>query len=788
MTTSYVSQSNLTITGQVFTADTGNCIEFDACSNITVRRCHFTASQGVGLRFNNCTGTITIENCYFDDLNGGIYLFQCTATLVVQDNDCRDVARSGKLDASRGQFIQANACLFPGGLIDSNYVRMSEGQGDKEDHISMFATSGTAASPLVISNNWLRGRHTSPSGGGILIGEGDGNYIRVIDNTIINVGVVGIAIAGGAQNWVQGNLLYSETFSTGDADYNMNSVGMYEDVFTTSGSTVAGTHDNVFVNNTIDWEYYTGGTNPTYFPNAGSAPPIVSGTNTSTDLSYLLSATEPIPDTALTAPPGSGGGTTSPGGSTGGTGGGTTTPTTDHEPMYYELIPAFQQFLDGNGDPLVGGQLFTYTADTSSPKATYREADGLTANDNPIVLDSSGYAPYGVFGTTGAYKLVLKDADDVVIRTRDNVTGISDINTDTATTILQDPTMIYEGKSAVDNGDFLVWQRGAGPFTGDTYNADRWYASTAGAGDLSVERSTTVPTVLQSGRKINYSVALQPNVADATLAATDSATYGQTIEGFKWSRFAQVALRLSFWVRSSVAGVYCISLTNGVDRSWVQQYTIAAAATWEFKELTIDASPSAGTWLYDNNAGAYLFWCLAAGSNFQAANETWSSGLYYGTSNQTNFMSSTDNEFYLAGVQLERGTKTTTYAASEFSAELQRCQRYYAKSFDYATVPAQNVGSVDGAHIFPQVVGASTGQSCGGIVWPVKMRATPTEVLLYNPSAANDQPRNVTAGTNYASATIDDMGERGCRITATTAGGSSAGQTGAVHWTVTADI
>lgn len=718
MTTTYTGVTDLTISGQVFDGDAGDCIVFDTCSNITVSRCHFTASAGVGLKFNDCTGTITVQNCYFDDLNGGIYLFQCDATLVIQDNHCGDVARSGKLDAARGQFVQANACTFPGGLIDGNYVRMTLGGGDKEDHISMFATSGSASQPLVISNNWLRGRHTSASGGGILVGEGDGNYIRVIDNTIINPGVVGIAVAGGANNWVEGNQLYSATFTApDDTDYNMNSVGMYEDVFTTSGSTVVGTHDNVFINNTIDWEYYTGGTNPTYFPDAGLAPPIVSG-NTESDLSALLVATEPIPDTELTAPPGSGGGTTSPGGSSGGSGGGSTTGgSTTTENMYYELIPALQQHIDGNGDPLVGGMLYTYAAGTSTPKATYRESDGLTANSNPIILDSSSYAPYGVWGTTGAYKLVLKDADGVTIRTRDNVVGISDISADTNTTILQSASLTMADKNAIDNPDFMVWQRGAGAFVAatDTYSADRWLQTEAGnTGAFSSSRSTIVPTVTQSSRKILYSLAVGVTGAETPIDASGLYRIGQSIEGFKWNRFAQVALNLSFWVRSSTPGVYCISLGNATDRQWVQQYTIAAADTWEFKELTIDASPSTGTWNYTDDVGAALYWCLGAAATYQGTNETWNTSAVFATSSQTNLMASTSNTFYLAGVQLERGEVTTTFSAPEYAAELARCQRYYQR----IVCPGSNTRIASG-----MVSTTTTAQFVRSL--PVTMRATP---------------------------------------------------------------
>ena len=96
---------------------------------------------------------------------------------------------------------------------------------------------------------------------------------------------------------------------------------------------------------------------------------------------------------------------------------------------YFELMPAFSQIEDGNGNPLSGGKLNFYIAGTSTRKDTFRESDGVTANANPIVLDSNGYPPYGVWGTTGAYKIVLTDSADVVIRTRDNVLGVGDSTT-----------------------------------------------------------------------------------------------------------------------------------------------------------------------------------------------------------------------------------------------------------------------------------------------------------------------------------------------------------------------
>lgn len=81
----------------------------------------------------------------------------------------------------------------------------------------------------------------------------------------------------------------------------------------------------------------------------------------------------------------------------------------------------FHQYFDDNGSPLAGGKLYTYAAGTTDDKGTYEDAEGASSNTNPIILDSSGRC--NMFLDSGAYKFVLKDSDDVTIKTIDNVYG-----------------------------------------------------------------------------------------------------------------------------------------------------------------------------------------------------------------------------------------------------------------------------------------------------------------------------------------------------------------------------
>lgn len=85
-----------------------------------------------------------------------------------------------------------------------------------------------------------------------------------------------------------------------------------------------------------------------------------------------------------------------------------------------------QQFFDANGNPLVGGKLYTYAAGTTTPLATYTSSTGVTANANPVILDARGEAD--VWLAAALYKFVLKTAADVTVFTVDNIASVVDIS------------------------------------------------------------------------------------------------------------------------------------------------------------------------------------------------------------------------------------------------------------------------------------------------------------------------------------------------------------------------
>ena len=140
----------------------------------------------------------------------------------------------------------------------------------------------------------------------------------------------------------------------------------------------------------------------------------------------------------------------------------------------------------------------------------------------------------------------------------------------------------------------------------------------------------------------------------------------------------------------------------------------------------------------------------------------------------------------IGNVQLEAGSQFTGFDYRPASIEWQMCQRFYCKSFDPGTQPAQNAG-IPGSYLVAQVIGPAAAQQLGMVILPSRMRAGPT-VTLYNPSAATAQIRNLTRGTDWTASSANAVASGSFSLVGTTPAGSAAGDQALVHWTAEAEI
>jgi parallel beta-helix repeat protein len=95
--------------------------------------------------------------------------------------------------------------------------------------------------------------------------------------------------------------------------------------------------------------------------------------------------------------------------------------------------------------PSSGAKLFFYATGTSTPKSTFTDATGGTANTNPVIANANGVFPAIFFN--GSFNVALKDSNDVQIWTADPVRS-TQLGTIYATTL--DLIASEEGSSAND--------------------------------------------------------------------------------------------------------------------------------------------------------------------------------------------------------------------------------------------------------------------------------------------------------------------------------------------------
>lgn len=252
-------------------------------------------------------------------------------------------------------------------------------------------------------------------------------------------------------------------------------------------------------------------------------------------------------------------------------------------------------------------------------------------------------------------------------------------------------------RNRIINGRMDISQRGTtfAAIADNTYCLDRWVFGESSAAVLTASQQADAPAGFRN------SLRLAVTTADASIAAGDNCTIGQRIEGFNINDLIGRDFTLSFWVRSAKTGTHCVALRNSsTDRSYITEYSIAAANTWEFKTITVAGGLiTAGTWDFTNGIGLAVRWVLASGSTFQTTANAWQTGAFLATANQVNVLDTIGNIFAITGVQLEPGAFATPFENRSRGIEGLLCQRYYlepaqvltyrfygaAGSFSYAT-------------------------------------------------------------------------------------------------------
>ena len=260
-------------------------------------------------------------------------------------------------------------------------------------------------------------------------------------------------------------------------------------------------------------------------------------------------------------------------------------------------------------------------------------------------------------------------------------------------------------RNIIINGDMSLAQRatsktGITNGSGGYHTVDRFAFAESGSPSaiFTQSQSTDVPT----GQGFAKSLKMDCTTAQGSLGSGDiliirTTFEGQNVQYLKKGTSSAESLTCSFWVKSSKTGTYiCELLDKDNTRSISKSYTISSANTWEKKTLTYDGDTT-GAFTNDNGSSLQCKWWLAAGSGFSSGTlqTSWGSTTNANTAvGQVNFADSTSNDWYITGVQLEAGTVASDFEFLPVDVNLQRCQRYFQKSYDLGTAPgtATDVG------------------------------------------------------------------------------------------------
>ena len=276
-------------------------------------------------------------------------------------------------------------------------------------------------------------------------------------------------------------------------------------------------------------------------------------------------------------------------------------------------------------------------------------------------------------------------------------------------------------KPIIINGDMQVNQRGT--ITGiatNTYTLDRWLTE----GDdctITVTKDTDVPT----GEGFGASLKMDVTTANGSVSAGDlqiisTRLEGQDLQLIKKGTSNAEIITIAFWVKNSITGTFIVHLADDDNsRAVSATYTISSANTWEKKVVNIPADTT-GAFDNDANRSLRIKWYLDAGSDWTSgtlatawasdSNSTRAGGI------TTGWTTSTSNNFWITGVQLEVGEYTSStippFQHESYGDNLLRCQRYLAMNGNNAAI----TGSCNG----------STQFNSASLWVPVAMRSTPS--------------------------------------------------------------
>ena len=243
-------------------------------------------------------------------------------------------------------------------------------------------------------------------------------------------------------------------------------------------------------------------------------------------------------------------------------------------------------------------------------------------------------------------------------------------------------------KNILINGDMSIAQRGtsfASVGNGDSqYTLDRWKFTEEGdfgAAEITVTQDTDVPTGEGFAKSLKCVCAtVDTSIDSGTIAYIEQRIEGQNLQHIAKGTSGAKKMTYSFFCKSNLTGTFTIAFFDQDNtRSFTTSYSLASANTWEKITINIPADTT-GAFTNDNETSFIIQMNLQAGtskSNGALATAFEATAQGDRAVGQTNFFSSTDNNWYITGCQLEVGDAATDFEHLPHDVQLARCKRYF---------------------------------------------------------------------------------------------------------------
>ena len=244
------------------------------------------------------------------------------------------------------------------------------------------------------------------------------------------------------------------------------------------------------------------------------------------------------------------------------------------------------------------------------------------------------------------------------------------------------------------NGAMNVAQRGtsstglgasAGYFT-----LDRWKMDfNATAGRLTMSQTADGPSGFANCLKLDCTTA-DTSIAAGEYIMLEQRLEGQDVQGICKGTADAKPVTVSFYVKANGSFTFGLELSDNDNTRQITKL-FSTTTSWVRHEITFPADTTGA--FDDDNARSLLatFW-LHAGSTYSGGtlnSSSWASRTHANrAAGISSFFSSTDNEFYITGVQMEIGSTATPFEHRSYAEELTLCQRYYEVVFQGSTAGA----------------------------------------------------------------------------------------------------